>query len=469
MKHAATPLLALVVALVFGVSCVAHAAQLTLTPCRIGAETVQCGRLSVPEDWTRPDRRAIGLKIVVLPQIGSGPAEAPMVWLEGGPGVPGTISAPLYATDLKFHRERHAVVLFDQRGTGESNPLHCPSTENRSPLADLWQPDDVRACRRSLARTADLRQYSTAASVKDLEALREALGVETMDLAALSYGTWLAQAYMEVHPERIRSAVLIGTVPIGEKLPLHHAANAERALELMFSDCRADRRCHAAFPALESDWRHLQARLARAPIVVATPEGRLQVRQGPFDELVRNQLNAVESTRRLPWLISRTVANDYGPLIKLVRAQGPEPEADGLYLSITCPEATLRITPGEVERATHGSSFGRYRIDRQIAACRLWVAAKPSAAFSPLQSETPVLLLSGGRDATTPPAWAKEVAARLPNSRVVIIEDKSHLPVGLDHLDCLDHLADAFFDRSSAKGLDVSCAASMTAPPFQLQ
>jgi pimeloyl-ACP methyl ester carboxylesterase len=390
-----------------------------------------------------------------------------MVWLEGGPGVPGTISAPLYTTDLKFHRERRAVVLFDQRGTGESNPLHCPKIESRSPLADIWPAGDILACRRNLEAKADLAKYSTEASARDLEALRGALGAEKIDLAALSYGTLLAQAYMKLYPDRVRAAVLIGTVPIGEKLPLHHAANGQRALDLLFADCRADPRCNAAFPGLATDWNGLQQRLARGQIVIETSDGPLRVRQGPFNELVRGQLNAVESARRLPALISSAARNDYGPLVALLRAQNPEPEAEGLYLSIVCPEGTRRIREAEIVPATMGASFGRYRIDRQIATCQLWAPARVSPALlTPLETNTPVLLIAGGRDATTPSSWAEQVAAKLPNSRVVGVDDLSHLPVGLSHIDCLDRVMDAFFAKASTEGLDTSCVAGMKPPPF---
>ena len=118
-------------------SIVLAAPRLDLQPCRIGDETVQCGRLAVPETWRRPEGRQIGLKIVVLPKVGPGPEQAPMVWLDGGPGIAGTNSAALYTSDLKFHRQRRAVILFDQRGTGESGALHCPKIERQSPLLDL--------------------------------------------------------------------------------------------------------------------------------------------------------------------------------------------------------------------------------------------------------------------------------------------------------------------------------------------
>ena len=398
---------------------------------------------------------------------GPGPEQAPVIWLEGGPGVPGTVSAALYTTELRFHRDRRAVVLFDQRGTGASNPLHCPRTEGRSPLADMWRPADVEACRRTLEARADLSQYSTQAAASDLDALRRALGRPKIDLMGLSYGTMLAQAYIKLYPTRVRAAALMGTVPLGEKIPLHHAANGDRALREVFDDCRADPACSSAYPHLAADWERLARRLAAAPVVVSTDAGPQTIRSGPFGEAVRSRLNSVFGQRGLPLLISRAAAGDFGPFLKSVQSQGPEPEADGLYLSVTCPEATRRIRAGDIDRATAGTAFGRYRIDQQIAACRLWTPSRADPALlTPVRAVAPVLLMSGGRDATTPTAWARAVAAGLPRSRVVIIPAMTHLPVGLANMACLDRIMDAFFAKGSAEGLDVSCIETMTPPPF---
>jgi pimeloyl-ACP methyl ester carboxylesterase len=460
-------MLALVLGLALAGGIAAADPRLELSPCPVGGETVRCGKLDVPENWRRPDGRRISLKVIVMPKTGPGPEQPPVVWLDGGPGVPGTNSAPLYATDLKFHRQRRAVVLFDQRGTGDSAALHCPETEQRSPLADQWTPADVIGCRKALEAQADLTQYSTESAARDVDALRAALGFERIDLFGLSYGSWLAQAYMKLYPSRVRAVAVFGTVPIGEKLPLHHAANGEMALRQMFADCRAEPGCHAAFPQLAAAWASLQRRLAKGSITIPTGKAPLVLRQGPFDELIRSQLNEVGSARRLPLLISRTAHGVYGPLTALIEHQGPELEADGLYLSVVCPEATRRIRPAEIGPATKGSSFGRWRIDQQIAACRLWAPARANPGLlTPVRSKIPVLFLAGGRDATTPVFWARRVAAGLPNSRVVVIERATHLPVGLDHIDCPDRIADAFFARGSANGLDTSCVATMRPPPF---
>jgi pimeloyl-ACP methyl ester carboxylesterase len=104
----------------------------------------------------QPSGRKLLLHVVILPKLGPGEEQAPMIWLEGGPGVPGTIRAPLYAGELKFHRQRRAVVLFDQRGTGASGALHCAALENRPPLDDVWPLADVSECRRELETHADL-------------------------------------------------------------------------------------------------------------------------------------------------------------------------------------------------------------------------------------------------------------------------------------------------------------------------
>ncbi len=282
----------------------------------------------------------------------------------------------------------------------------------------------------------------------------------------------LAQAYIKLYPTRVRAAALIGTVPLGEKIPLHHAANGDRALREMFDDCRADPACNRAYPHLAADWERLARRLAAAPVVVSTDAGPQTIRSGPFGEAVRNRLNSVFGQRGLPLLISRAAAGDFGPFLKSVQSQGPEPEADGLYLSVTCPEATRRIraTATSTQRR-RGLRCGRYRIESAGAACRLWTPSRVGPALSGRsrwRADAPVVLfLSSGQDASTPTAWARAVAAGLPRSRVVIIPAMTHLPVGLANMTCLDRIIDRFFAKGSAEGLDTSCIQTMTPPPVK--
>jgi proline iminopeptidase len=107
-------------------------------------------------------------------QVGN-PKGKPVVFLHGGPG--GGI-VPEYR---QFHDpEAYRVVLFDQRGSGKSTP-HASLEENTT-----W----------------DL--------VADIEKLREHFGIEKWQVFGGSWGSTLALAYAETHPDRAAELVLRG-------------------------------------------------------------------------------------------------------------------------------------------------------------------------------------------------------------------------------------------------------------------
>lgn len=114
------------------------------------------------------------------------PDGKPAVFLHGGPG--GGI-APAYRRF--FDPERYRIVLFDQRGCGRSTP-HASD------------PD------------ADLSANTTWHLVADIERLREHLGLERWLVFGGSWGSTLALAYAETHPERVTELVLRGIFTLRE-------------------------------------------------------------------------------------------------------------------------------------------------------------------------------------------------------------------------------------------------------------
>jgi proline iminopeptidase len=103
------------------------------------------------------------------------PKGKPAVFLHGGPGFG---SEPNHRRF--FDPERYRIVLFDQRGCGKSMP-HASLEENTT-----W----------------DL--------VADIEKLRVELGIERWLVFGGSWGSTLALAYAETHPERVTELVLRG-------------------------------------------------------------------------------------------------------------------------------------------------------------------------------------------------------------------------------------------------------------------
>lgn len=108
------------------------------------------------------------------------PHGKPAVVLHGGPGSGCT---PVHRRFFAPHRYR--VVLFDQRGCGRTRP-HASEP------------------------TADLSRNTTSNLLADLELLRRHLGVERWLVWGGSWGSTLALAYAEAHPERVTEIVLWG-------------------------------------------------------------------------------------------------------------------------------------------------------------------------------------------------------------------------------------------------------------------
>ena len=89
------------------------------------------------------------------------------------------------------------LVLVDQRGTGGSHMLSCAPTGIRVEQAAAVA-EYVRRCFARLG--PEVRLYTTAVAMDDLEAVRHALGYEQIDVYGASYGATAAQIYLRLHP-----------------------------------------------------------------------------------------------------------------------------------------------------------------------------------------------------------------------------------------------------------------------------
>jgi proline iminopeptidase len=108
------------------------------------------------------------------------PEGKPAVWVHGGPG-----SGARPSARRRFDPEAYRIVLFDQRGCGESRP-HAADP------------------------AVGLEHNTTHHLVADMERLREHLGIERWLLHGGSWGSTLILAYAERHPERVSEIVISG-------------------------------------------------------------------------------------------------------------------------------------------------------------------------------------------------------------------------------------------------------------------
>ena len=424
-------------------------------PPALASAHARCETVTVAEDPAKPGGQTIGLNVVVVPAVKKKSGEPPMFHLEGGPGIAGTNAAGFYAGPGSVYREQRDVVLFDQRGTGGSNPLRCPELEKRGPLVEMYPVDEVKACREALEKTADLTQYSTERAADDVDTVRRALGYETIDLWGVSYGTRLAQTYMKRYPSHVRRVLLAGFAPLDYRTPLFHAAGAQRVLDLLFYKCERDAACRAKYPRLRDDWSWLMQMMKSGAVPA-----------GPFAEAVRNLMATAASQRKLPADIH---AARQGSFAQIEKRFGKDSSmyALGEYFSVVCSEGSPRIRDIDVADATAGTFLGTYRVQQELGACANWTKADLEPSFYDPPKDGSVLVMSGEMDATTPPDWSYEFCAQLPHCRVLLFPDLGHGPFDLDqweHGECWDSIAARFLATGRVED---GCMKGMKAPAFE--
>jgi pimeloyl-ACP methyl ester carboxylesterase len=349
--------------------------------------------------------------------------------------------------------------MVDQRGTGASNPLHCPAfSKSEAAYQPLYPAAQVRQCRRVLERTADLTKYGTAEAVADLDAVRAALGYKQIDLFGLSYGSTVALRYLATYPNRVRAAVLMGVSPASATPPKGHALAGDRALKMLVKQCQSDAACAAAFDPKGEIGR---AR-ARLPSIPSAPAPDI------FFEKLRSLMYQPTGSRRVPLVLSRAAAGDLSPFFAATKPQGPSLYADGMHLSVICSEGMALMDVAAARAAAKATIFGDYRLRQQEQACAEWPKAQvPVDHLHPVRSDVPVLLISGELDPVTPPELAEEVANTLPNSRHLVIPASGHMFDGMSGLDiCLDPLILNFLETGNAQTINVACVSAMKPPPF---
>ena len=134
----------------------------------------------------------------------AGPAKV-LIALSGGPGQSAVSSASSFAISLEPALRRYRLAVLDQRGTGKSGVLNCPNLQRLRSL-DAYTPQAVAAC---ASRIGPRRAfYSTADTVLDIDALRQALGADKIALMGISYGTHVALQYARAFPDHVDRLIL---------------------------------------------------------------------------------------------------------------------------------------------------------------------------------------------------------------------------------------------------------------------
>ena len=449
---------------------------LTFQPCTLtgpqAAANVegQCATLAVAEDPAQPDGRRIDLRIAWLAPDNNQPgAPDPVFFIAGGPGQSATQVAATVAGMLREVRKQRDVFFIDQRGTGGSNPLDCVDAQGQPLVVDestAVSVDSVagfaRACLAGLEGRANPAMYTTGQAIDDLDAVRQALGVEQVNLIGGSYGTRVAQQYAARYPQHTRALVLDGVAPNDLVVGAEFAQTFQRAIEGQAALCRADQACVARFPTdTVAQLRQVVADLKASPRSVGYRDpSTAQWRQEPLPpEAVTGLAFAFsyvpQMSALLPVVLDEAAQGRYEGLAALSRLAGSTMAGEinrGMQWSVICTEDADRL---QAAAAGADTLLGPEVAELFYAPCPLWPRGERDPDFTkPLATDVPALLLSGEYDPVTPPAYGEAVAAHLPAGRHLVARGRGHGTLGAG---CMPGLLARFMETTDAVGLDASC------------
>ncbi len=447
-----------------------------------------CVDLEVPLDHFNPaNNETIKVVFGVLPA--SGEPKGMFVTATGGPGTAGLLSADSYTAAFDPSIPEHFdVVFFDQRGVDQSGGLQCVRAAAKFYMAD-WDattPASETALMETARTFADecvaemdhadwLPYMGTNQAIEDLEAFREAMGVDSFWLYGESYGTQYAQTYAAAHPDRLAGLILDGTVDLtlsGTDFYDGQARAFNDVLLMTLTACNDDEYCAEDMGGGDavSAYSRLADSLKQAPIAFdfPLPSGGVAHRTFTYSDLETSAAGFLYSEgARMIFLRALAAYSRNQDLVPMARVLYnslvldpetlealPDPSySDAVYYAVECQdysyfsgtseqraEAYLRAGDGLDTSLPNFSSIFYGDLP-----CAFWQHANPEVPRpAPLIAEgITTLVLGATADPATPLSNGQSVFSRLADGYMVTETGGPHVIFGWG-LSCVDELVTAY-------------------------
>ncbi|SRX82800.1 putative carboxylesterase CaeA [Mycobacterium tuberculosis H37Rv] [Mycolicibacterium parafortuitum] len=449
----------------------------------------ECGMLSVPVDWDKaddPDGDVAQLALLRVKATGNDTIGSLLV-NPGGPGKSGRESVAVMAPKLPDEvREKFDIVGFDPRGVAGSNPaVWCNSDADNDRLRadnvveytaegvahiEKLTKEFVQRCTDKMG-TDFLANVGTASVVKDLDALRQALGDEKLTYVGYSYGTRIGAAYAEEFPQNVRAMVLDGAIdPNADPVEadVRQAAAFQQAFDDYATDCAIDENCPLGTdPAKAVDVYHsLVWPLVDEPAETRDPRGL------SYNDAVVGTILPLYSPalwRHLTQGLTEIKEGRGDTMLALAdlymerNAQGHYTNSTDVRIAVNCMDkpaisdrATLVEQDRRVREAAPFMAYGEFTGLAPLPTCAFWPVPPTSEPHEiSVTGLPPILVVSTTNDPATPYQAGVDLARQL-GGTLVTFEGTQHT-VALQGDTCIDDIVTPYLVDVTVPPPDTRC------------
>ena len=465
---------------------VAHRWVAVSCPADAASAGATCGYVAVPLNRLDDDGVRINIYFEVYPHANPGPAISTIVPNTGGPGVATTGMRSQWLGIFAPNLDAHDLLLVDNRGTGQSATIDCAAFQHG--LGPTYS-DEIAQCAAQLSPTDS--QWGSGDVALDLEAVREALGYDLIDLYGGSWGGNDASAYATRFPRHVRSIILDSSDGPATMMPFRDALIAHGVPREVRLDCQRSPTCRVDHADPEGELDTLIRTLRAYPLQGSAQDANGNVTAVTVDEFTVALIavfpnGAWQDTGELLAAGKALSEGDPLPLLRLgaeksyqVLSDSGDPTSfsTGDQLAVLCADLDENIPysyrqplPARLSKyreavadlpADFFSPFSVHvgtRVDTDTThECVYWAEATRHIPLVPARTSypaVPVLAFASDMDTGDTIEMVRATADLYPTSSLIVIPEALHEPVQSNG--CANTIATTFLETLQPG--DTSCA-----------
>jgi pimeloyl-ACP methyl ester carboxylesterase len=407
-----------------------------------------CAYLIVPENRSNPNGKTIKLPFIYVESNNPNKHKDPVLYTAGGPGA-SSLGGVRFIHQRAFIKDRD-YIAFEQRGTGFALPsLSCDSMDEavkrayrqNLPLESVVL-QQVKKCRKALiAKGVDLDAYNTIENAADIEDLRRALNIDSINLVGISYSGGLMMTVMRNFPQHIRSVVLDSALPGFVNYEEDALFSINESLNRIFNNCDRDSTDKMLYGDLKHRFQEYFTSIGDKEFTLQYFEKgtkdsiSIKYRRSELLDFLVDKLSNNGALKNVPYIINQLIAgNDKTYMTWYFDSifNAGVSNTLGMRFSMYCSEqinyADQKLVDKQNEIFPYLAGYRFNNVDHPICDC--WdVKSVSNIAKTPVYSNIPVLLSSGDTDPYCRPFYNDLIHHYMPNSQRLLFTDKTHGPL----------------------------------------